>query len=428
MAAIALFGAVAYRSLPVADLPTVDFPTIQVQAGLPGADPGTMASTVASPLERQFTAISGIDSMISSSSTGASNITLQFSLDRGIDSAAVDVQTAIATAMPLLPAGLPTPPTFRKQNPATQPVIFLGLTSSTASMSTLDAYAESVIAPRISMISGVSQVQVMGAQKFAVRVQVDPDKLRAQGIALNDVDQALQNWNVNLPTGQLFGASQTFNVTTSGQLPTADQYKSVVVKYTNGRPVRLEQLAHVIDDVEDNRSVSWFYNGGKKNRAISMSVIPQPGTNVIDVVDRVRTVVPAIEAQLPPSVHLAVRGDRSGPIRAAFQDIQWTLAVTLILVVGVIFLFLHNGSATMIPALALPFSILGTFAVMQVLGYSLNNLSMMALILSVGFVVDDAIVMLENIVRRVEHGDNAMDAALKGSREITYTILTMTTS
>ena len=428
MAAIGLFGVVAYRSLPVSDLPTVDFPTVQVQAGLPGADPGTMASTVASPLERQFTAIAGIDSMISSSTTGASSITLQFALERPIDSAAVDVQTAVAAAMPLLPAGLPAPPTFRKQNPAVQPVIFLGLTSTTASMPVLNGYAESVIAPRVSMIGGVSQVQVMGAQKFAVRVQVDPDKLRAQDIALNDVDQAVQNWNVNLPTGQLFGPAQTFNVKANGQLPTAEAYKSIVVRYANGRPIRLEQVAHVIDDVEDNRSVSWFYSRGTRNRAISMSVLPQPGSNVIDVVDRVRAVVPLIEAQLPPSVHLAVRGDRSGPIRAAFQDIQWTMAVTLLLVVGVIYLFLHNGSATLIPALALPFSILGTFAVMQVLGYSLNNLSMMALILSVGFVVDDAIVMLENIVRRVENGESAMDAALKGSSEITFTILTMTTS
>ncbi len=428
MAAVALFGLVAYLALPVSDLPTVDFPTIQVQAGLPGSDPATMASTVASPLERQFTTIAGVDSMISSSSLGSSNITLQFSLDRQIDSATVDVQTAIAAAMPLLPAGMPAPPTFRKQNPASQPVIFLGLTSSTASMSALDDYAESIIAPRISMVNGVSQVQVMGAQKFAVRVQVDPDRLKAQGLAINDVDQAIQNWNVNLPTGQLFGRAQTFNLKARGQLASADEYKSIIVSYEKGRPVRLEQVANVIDDVEDNRSASWFYSHGAGQRAISMSVLPQPGSNVIDVVDRVRAQVPAIEAQLPPSVHLAVRGDRSGPIRAAFEDIKWTMAITLALVVGVIFLFLHNGSATLIPALALPFSILGTFAVMQLLGFSLNNLSMMALILSVGFVVDDAIVMLENIVRHVEEGETPMAAAFTGSREIAFTILTMTAS
>jgi HAE1 family hydrophobic/amphiphilic exporter-1 len=428
MAAIALFGIIAYRLLPVSDLPTVDFPTIQVQAGLTGADPGTMASTVASPLERQFTTISGIDSMISSSTAGNSGVTLQFALDRSIDSAAVDVQTAIAAAMPLLPPGLPSPPTFKKQNPAAQPVIFLGLTSTSASMSALDDYAETIVAPRLSMIDGVSQVQVQGAQKFAVRVQVDPDKLKAQDIDISDVDQALQNWNVNLPTGQLFGSAQTFNVKASGQLNRADQYRPLIVAYRNGRPVRLAQVANVIDDVEDNRSASWFYIHGAGLRAISMSVQPQPGTNVIEVTDRVRALVPSVEAELPPSVHLTTRGDRSGPIRAAFQDIQWTMAVTLALVVGVIFLFLHNGSATLIPALALPFSILGTFAVMQLLGFSLNNLSMMALILSIGFVVDDAIVMLENIVRHIEDGETPIRASLDGSREISFTILTMTTS
>ena len=428
MAAIALFGAVAYRALPVSDLPTVDFPTVQVQASLPGGDPSTMAATVASPLERQFTTIAGIDSMISSSATSNSNITLQFALDRSIDSAAVDVQTAIAAVMPLLPAGMPGPPVFRKQNPASQPVVFLGLTSTTASMAALDDYAETVVAPRIAMASGVSQVQVMGAQKFAVRVQVDPDRLKTQNIDITDIDRALRDWNVSLPTGQLFGAAQTFSLKASGQLNRADQYRPIVVAYRNGRPIRLEQVAHVIDDVEDNRNASWFYTGAGGQRAISMSVLPQPGSNVIDVTDRVRALIPAIEAQLPPSVHLTVRGDRSGPIRASFQDIQWTMAVTLVCVVGVIFLFLHNGSATLIPALALPFSILGTFAVMQLLGFSLNNLSMMALILSVGFVVDDAIVMLENIVRHMEEGESAMEASLKGSREIGFTILTMTAS
>jgi HAE1 family hydrophobic/amphiphilic exporter-1 len=428
MAAIAFFGAVAYRALPVSDLPTVDFPTIQVQAGLPGADPGTMASTVASPLERQFTTIAGVDSMISSSTTGNSSITLQFSLDRSIDSAAVDVQTAIAAAMPLLPAGLPAPPTFRKQNPAVQPVIFLGLTSTTASLPALDDYAETAVAPRISIVNGVSQVQVQGAQKFAVRVQVDPDKLKAQDIDITDVDRALQNWNVNLPTGQLYGAAQTFSLKASGQLNRAEQYKPIVIAYRNGRAVRLEQVARVIDDVEDNRSASWFYTPAGGQRAISMSVQPQPGSNVIAVTDGVRSLVPGIDKQLPPSVHFSVRGDRSKPIRTAFQDIQWTMAITLALVVAVIFVFLHNGSATLIPALALPFSILGTFTVMELLGFSLNNLSMMALILSIGFVVDDAIVMLENIVRHIEDGETAMEASLNGSREIGFTILTMTTS
>src|SRR5215468_1559151 len=385
MAAIAMFGLVAYKALPVSDLPTVDFPTIQVQAGLPGGDPGSMAASVASPLERQFTTIAGIDSMISQSSNGNSQITLQFDLARQIDSAAVDVQTAIAEAVPL---------------------------------STLDEYAENFIAPRLSTVNGVSQVEVWGQAKFAVRVQVDPDKLRAQQIGINEVDQALQNWNVNLPTGQLFGPHQTFNIKAGGQLVNADQFKPVIVTYRQGKPVRLEQVANVEDSIEDTRSATWFYTRDGGTRAINLALKRQPGVNTIEVIDNVRALLPQIESQLPPSVHMLVRGDRSKTIRAAFTDIQWTMLITLALVVAVIFLFLHNGSATLIPALALPFSILGTFAVMQVLGFSLNNLSMMALILCIGFVVDDAIVMLENIVRHIENGEDKRTAALNGSKEI----------
>jgi hydrophobic/amphiphilic exporter-1 (mainly G- bacteria), HAE1 family len=428
MAAIAMFGIVAYQALPVSDLPTVDFPTIQVQAGLPGGDPGSMASSVASPLERQFTTIAGVDSMISQSSNGNTQVTLQFDLARQIDSAAVDVQTAIAEAMPLLPAGMPNPPTFRKQNPADQDILQLALVSSTVPMSTLDEYAENFIAPRLSTVNGVSQVQVWGQAKFAVRVQVDPDKLRAQQIGLNEVDQALQAWNVNLPTGQLFGPHQTFNIKAGGQLVNADQFKPVIVTYRQGKPVRLEQVANVEDSVEDTRSATWFYTREGGTRAINLALKRQPGVNTIEVIDNVRKLLPQIEAQLPPSVHMLVRGDRSKTIRAAFTDIQWTMLITLLLVVAVIYLFLHNGSATLIPALALPFSIFGTFAVMQILGYSLNNLSMMALILCIGFVVDDAIVMLENIVRHIENGEDKLTAALNGSKEIGFTILTMTTS
>jgi hydrophobic/amphiphilic exporter-1 (mainly G- bacteria), HAE1 family len=428
MAAIAMFGIVAYQALPVSDLPTVDFPTIQVQAGLPGGDPGSMASSVASPLERQFTTIAGIDSMISQSSNGNSQVTLQFDLARQIDSAAVDVQTAIAEAMPLLPAGMPNPPTFRKQNPADQDILQLALISNTVPMSTLDEYAENFIAPRLSTVNGVSQVQVWGQAKFAVRVQVDPDKLRAQQIGLNEVDQALQNWNVNLPTGQLFGPHQTFNIKAGGQLVNADQFKPVIVTYREGKPVRLQQVANVEDSVEDTRSATWFYTREGGTRAINLALKRQPGVNTIEVIDTVLKLLPQIEAQLPPSVHMLVRGDRSKTIRAAFTDIQWTMLITLVLVVAVIYLFLHNGSATLIPALALPFSIFGTFAVMEVLGYSLNNLSMMALILCIGFVVDDAIVMLENIVRHIENGEDKLTAALNGSKEIGFTILTMTTS
>src|SRR4051812_8359046 len=435
MAGIAMFGIVAYRALPVSDLPQVDYPTLNVNASLPGADPGTMASSVASPLERQFTTIAGLDSMTSRSGSGGTNVTLQFDLNRDIDSATVDVQTAISAVMPLLPAGMPSAPSFRKQNPNEQPIMMLNLTSNTLPLSTLDEYAETMIAPRISMVSGVSQVQVQGAAKYAVRVQLDPEKLHAQHIGLNEVDQALQNWNVNLPTGQLFGAQSTYNIKAAGQLMNAAAFRPIVVAYRRGAPVRLDQVANVIDSVENVMNGSWFYNKPSgpegpplKRTAITLQVMRQPGSNTIEVTDAVRGLLPTFVSQLPPSVQLTPRQDRSRTIRAAFKDVQITMLITLVLVVGVIFLFLHNGSATMIPALALPFSILGTFAVMQVLHFSLNNLSMMALILSIGFVVDDAIVMLENIVRHMENGESPLEAALKGSKEIGFTILTMTTS
>src|SRR3954471_24051445 len=349
MAAIALFGIVAYRALPVSDLPTVDFPTIQIQAGLPGADPNTMASSVASPLERQFSSIGGIDSMTSQSGTGQSQVTLQFDLARSMDSAAVDVQTALSEVMPLLPAGMPNPPTFRKQNPADQDIMQLSLISNSLSLRALDDYAETLLAPRISLVNGVSQVQVQGATKYAVRVQVDPDKLRAQQIGINEVDQALQNWNVNLPTGQLFGQHQTFNIKAGGQLNNADQFKPVVIAYRRGRPVRLEQVANVLDSIEDTMNATWFYTPEGGTRAINLALKRQPGVNTIEVTDNVRALLPQIEAQLPTSVHMLVRGDRSKTIRAAFEDIQWTMLITLVLVVAVIFLFLHNGSATLIP-------------------------------------------------------------------------------
>ncbi len=436
MAAIALFGVVSYVSLPVSDLPAVDYPTVNVQASLPGGDPATMAATVASPLERQFTTIAGVDEMTSSSGAGSSNITLSFDLDRNIDSAVVDVQTAIAAAMPLLPSTLTSPPSFRKQNPADQPIMMLNLTSSSMEMSAVDEFAENVLAPRISMVSGVSQVTVQGAQKYAVRVQLDPTKLQAQKVGMNEVDQALQNWNTNQPTGQLFGPSSTYTITANGLLQTpdgdllhtAEKFRPMVITYQQGRPVRLDQVANVLDSVETVTQAAWLYTKSGRQRAITLQVQKQPGTNVIQVTDAVRAVLPSLQAQLPPSVHLSIRQDRSKTIRQAFGDIQVTMLITLALVVGVIYLFLHNGSATLIPAFALPFSILGTFAMMKVMGYSLDNLSMMALILSVGFVVDDAIVMLENIVRHIEAGEKPFEAALKGSREVGFTILTMTAS
>jgi HAE1 family hydrophobic/amphiphilic exporter-1 len=433
MVAIAMFGVLAYRVLPVSDLPQVAYPTINVSASLPGADPNTMASAVASPLERQFTTIAGVDSITSSSNAGSTNITLQFDLGREIDSATVDVQTAIAEVMPLLPPTMTSPPSFRKNNPADQPILMLNLYSKTLTMSALDEFAENLIAPRISMISGVSQVQVQGAAKYAVRVQIDPEKLHAQNIGINEVDQAITNWNVNQPTGQLYGADKTYPIKASGQLMNADAFRPAIVTYRNGAPVRLGDVAHVIDSVENVFNGNWFYQKNADaqsdvERAITLQVMRQPGSNTIEVTDAVRSLLPSLEAQLPRSVHLAPRQDRSRTIRAAFSDVRLTMIITLMLVVGVIYLFLHNLSATMIPALALPFSVLGTFAVMQLMNFSLDNLSMMALILSIGFIVDDAIVMLENIVRHLERKESPFEAALKGSKEIAFTILTMTTS
>jgi HAE1 family hydrophobic/amphiphilic exporter-1 len=428
MFAVALFGVLAYRSLPVADLPNVDFPTLSVSASLPGANPDTMASAVATPLERQFTGISGLDSMVSVSSTGSTQITLQFDLSRQLDSAAVDVQTAIAEALPLLPSGMPSPPSFRKSNPSDFPVMFLGLTTPTLPMWELNEYAETRIAQRLSMVSGVAQVNVFGAQKYAVRVQADPTRLAAYQIGINEVQDALQNWNVNLPTGTLYGPNQAFNIETSGQLSNAPAYRPLVVAYRNGTPVRLEQIANVMDSVEDDKTGSWFYSQKGGRPAINLMIMRQPNSNVIDVTDGVKKLLPEFQSQLPPSVELTIRGDRSQTIRESFHDVQLTLSIALALVITVIFLFLRKGSATLIPGTALPFSIVGTFAIMYLFDYSLNNLSMMALILSVGFVVDDAIVMLENIVRHIERGESPLQAAYAGSKEIGFTIVSMTLS
>ncbi len=428
MAAIALFGVLAYRTLPVSDLPTVDFPTINVQANLPGADPETMASSVATVLERQFTTIAGVDSMTSSSSTGNTQITLQFTLDRDLDGAASDVEVAIAAASPLLPPGLPFPPSMKKTNPSDQAIMQLTLQSDTLSMSQLDDYAEALITPRLSTIPGVAQVNVNGQQKYAVRVQVDPDKLVSKRIGLNEVNTAVAGWNPNLPTGALYGPGETYTVTTNAEMKNAAQFSNLIISWQKGAPVRLGEVATVVDAVEDTHQAAWTYRGDSAQRAIQLQVMRQPGANVIAVADAVKAALPQLQSQIPPSAKLAVRFDRSHNIRESFKDIQFTMLVTLLLVIGVIFLFLRNAWATIIPSLALPFSLLGTIAMMAVLDFSLDNLSMMALILSVGFVVDDAIVMLENIVRHMEHGENPLEASIKGSKEIGFTILSMTLS
>ena len=428
MLGIALFGIVSYRALSVADMPNVDFPTLSVSAGLPGADPNTMSSAVATPLERQFTTIAGLDSMTSSSSTGSSNVTMQFDLSRDIDGAAVDLQTAIAAVMPLLPPGMPSPPSFRKQNPADSPTMFLGLASNQLPLWKVDEYAETMIAQRISMIEGVAQVNVFGAAKYAVHVQVDPNKLASRQIGINEVSDAIAAWNVNLPTGNLYGPHTVYTVQANGQLMNAEEYRPVIVAWRNGAPVRLTDVARVIDGVEDDKTASWFVTKEGTIRAINLIIMKQPSANTIAVADAVKKLIPTFQAQLPPSITLGIRGDSSRNIREAFKDIQFTMALTLVLVIGVIFLFLRNVSATMIPSMALPFSIIGTFSVMYLLNFSLNNLSMMALILSIGFVVDDAIVMLENIVRHIERGESPMEASLKGSKEISFTIVSMTLS
>ncbi|HEY3841503.1 MAG TPA: efflux RND transporter permease subunit, partial [Bryobacteraceae bacterium] len=428
MAGIGLFGIIAYQNLPVSDLPNVSFPTLLVSAQLPGANPDTMASAVATPLERQFTTIAGLDSMISSNGLGVTTITLQFNLDRNLDSAAVDVQTAIAEATPLLPVGMPSPPSFRKTNPADSPVMFLVVTGDAVPIWVVDDFAERVIAQRISTISGVAQVGVFGAQKYAVHVKVDPTKLTAKQIGMNEISTTLQNWNVNLPTGTLYGNKRAYNVQVNGQLMDASQFQPLVVAWRNGRPVRLSEVADVFDGVEDERTASWQCDTEPCRPGVNLAVFRQPDSNVIEVNDKIKELIPIFQSQLPPTVHLGIRGDRSVVIREAFRDIRFTMLLTLVLVISVIFVFLRNVSATLIPSMALPFSLLGTFAVMYMLGYSLDNLSMMALVLSIGFVVDDAIVMLENIVRHIENGEEAMAASYRGSKEISFTILSMTIS
>ncbi|MBL8291556.1 MAG: efflux RND transporter permease subunit [Bryobacterales bacterium] len=428
MVAISLFGIVAYRSLPVSDLPNVDFPTLLVTASLPGAHPETMASAIATPLERQFSTIEGLDSMTSINALGATTITLQFNLKRSLDGAAQDVQAAITQAAPLLPPGMPNPPTFRKVNPADQPVFYLALTSSTLPLYRLHEYADTMMAQRISMVSGVAQVQIMGSQKYAVRIQVNPRKLAASGIGIDEVESAVKRHNVNLPTGTLYGADRMVTVQATGQLTSADAYKPLIVSYRNGSPVRLSDVATVSDSVEDDKAAAWYNTPTSSKRSVTLAVLRQPGTNTVEVADNVRALMPSFKSQLPPTASLEVLFDRSETIRESFHDIQFTMVLTLGLVIMVIFLFLRNVSATVIPSLALPLSVIGTFAVMYLCDYSLDNLSMMALILAIGFVVDDAIVVLENIHRHMEMGVPPMRAAIEGSREVSFTIVSMTIS
>jgi len=424
MAALVIFGLFGYMTLPVSELPNVDFPTIQVSASLPGADPETMASSVATPLENQFSTIAGISNMSSSSTQGSTQITIQFDLDRNLDAAAQDVQSAISAAGRQLPTNMPSPPTMRKVNPSDSPIIYITMGSRSLPLQEVDKYAETLLARQLSTLDGVAQVNVYGSQKFAVRIQADPAALAARGIGIDQVANIASAANSNIPTGSLNGPKQSVLIHATGQLTDASQFQDQVIAYRNGAPVRVKDVARVLDSVENKYVASW-YNG---NRAIILAIQRQPGSNTIKVVDEIKSILPQFMKQLPASVELKILYDRSQSIRASVADVQSTLLLAAVLVVAVIFIFLRTVTATLIPSLALPIAVIGTFAGMSFLNYSLDNLSLLALTLSVGFVVDDAIVMLENVVRHVESGERPMDAAPKGAREIGFTIISMTAS
>ena len=424
MLSVLIFGLMGYRRLPVSDLPNIDFPTIFVDARLPGASPETMASAVATPLERQFTTIAGVTNMTSSSAFGVTQITLQFDLDRDLDAAAQDVQAAIARTTHRLPPDMPYPPSYRKVNPADMPILMFALTTPTLPLYVLNEYGETLLAQRISTVSGVAQVQVFGSQKYAVRIQIDPKAMNGRGLGFDEVAQAVRRSNSNLPTGTLYGRHQAFTVEATGQLNEAKDFNPLIVAYRNGQPVRLQDVGVAIDGVEFDKAAAWYVD----QRSVVLAVQRQPGTNTVEVADAVKKLLPSFKDQLPASVSLHMLFDRSESIRDSVRDVKFTLIFALCLVVLVIFLFLRKISATIIPSLSMPMSIVGTFGIMYLLGYSVDNLSLMALILAVGFVVDDAIVMLENIVRHIEKGEDVLEASLTGSREISFTIISMTLS
>ncbi|HEX2870803.1 MAG TPA: efflux RND transporter permease subunit [Polyangiaceae bacterium] len=428
MVAILLFGLMAYWRLPVAALPDVDFPTIQVSASLPGASAETMASSVATPLEREFSAIDGMASMSSESSLGSTNVTLQFDLRRNLDSAAQDVQAAIARAAPRMPRDMPSTPSYRKVNPADQPILLLSLSSTVLPLYVVNEYAETRLAQMISQTRGVAQVNVFGSQKYAVRVQADPERLSSLGIGLDDVAKAIQGANVNLPTGALYGPRTAFAIQTNGQLENARAYEDVVVAYRNGAAVRIKDVGRALDSVENDKTAAWRGDASGMPRAVVLAIQKQPGANTVEVVQQVIGLLPSFRQEIPASVDLAVLFDRSQTVKASVHDVELTLLLTLALVVLVIFLFLRRLTATVIPSLSMPLAMLATFAVMHQLGFSLNNLSLMAITLSVGFVVDDAIVVLENVVRHIELGKTPMQAAFDATREIGFTIVSMTIS
>ncbi|HLW91697.1 MAG TPA: efflux RND transporter permease subunit [Roseiarcus sp.] len=424
MLSFIVFGLFGYKQLPVSALPRVDFPTIAVNANLPGASADTMASSVAGPLERSFATIPGINMMTSSSNLGRTSIVMQFDLDRNIDGAALDVQSNISATLRNLPPQLPAPPSFQKVNPADSPILFIALASKTMPLSQVDDYGELIFAQQISQLKGVAQVLIFGQQKFAVRVDVDSDKAAARGLTLDNIQNAVAAANSSTPVGAMLGARQNLTVDATGQMPHAAEYENLVVAWRNGAPVRLNEVAKVYDSVENNQLAAWT----GEDRAIVLAIFRQSDANTVDVVDTVKAKIPYYQSQLPPSVDVHILNDRSMSIRQSIADVQTTLAISIMLVVLVIFIFLKSAAATIIPALALPVSLIGTCAFMYVFGYSLDNISLLAITLAVGFVVDDAIVMLENISRHIEDGMRPFEAALKGAREIGFTILSITFS
>lgn len=432
MSALIIFGIAAYYELPVSELPSVDFPTINVFANLPGADPQTMAASVATPLERQFSAIAGITSMNSVSTTGNTNITIQFDLSRDIDAAAQDVQTAISQSIRSLPPSMPTPPTLRKVNPADFAIIYIALSAEQLPLTQLDEYAETRVAQQISTIQGVAQVLVFGSYKYAVRLNMNPYALAARNLSLTQIQQAIQNGNTNLPTGTLYGSTRSYIVQAEGQLENAGAYNRLIVAYRNGAPVYLSDVGQAEDSREqDKQLTSFFDNTGAAHRlrpAIVLAVKRQPGANTVEVSRAVRAQLDELTRQAPGDATLGLLYDRADYINGSINEVKTTLIIAIALVVGVIFLFLRNARATLISALALPTSLIGTFAAMKLCGFSLDNLSLMALTLAVGFVVDDAIVVLENIVRHREKGLDGMQAAFMGSKEIGFTVMSMTLS
>ena len=428
MVSLLFFGAISYWQLPVNDLPNVDYPAIQVQASLPGASPETMASSVALPLEKQLSTIDGIESMSSSNMTGRTTINITFSLDRSIDAAAQDVSAAISAAAKRLPANMPAPPSYTKTNPAEQPIMFFVVTSKTMKMSDVQEYVETSLIPAVSEVNGVSQALIYGSQKYAVRLRMDPDKMAVRGVGINEVTSALINGNVNLPGGTLNGPNITYSVDSSGQLRNAKEFNSLIVTYHNGNPIRIQDIGQATDSNENEQTKRSLITPGDESDGVFVAIFKQPGSNAVQIAADVREKMNLVRGTLPKGIDVSLLYDKSDFIKSSVEDVESTLAMTVLLVVFVVFLFLGSLRATLIPGITVPLSLIATFAVMKVCHFSLNNISLMALSLAAGFVVDDAVVVMENIVRRIEGGETPLAAAFSGSKEICFTVLSMTIS